>query len=87
MLLRHYTHSTDPSLFCWHKWVCMSVQHIPGGGGMRGGVVPMEGGGKGGGGILGGKKGNSFGEDSSVSEDCSDTTWNHRYMSSVLYYL
>lgn len=71
MLLRHYTHSTDPSLICWHKWVCMSVQHKPGGGGILGG------GGKGGGGILGGKKGNSFGEDSSVSEDCSDTTWNH----------
>ncbi len=77
MLLRHYTHSTDPSLFCWHKWVRMSAQHIPGGGGMRGGVVPMEERRKGGGGILGGKKGNSFGEDSSVSEDCSDTTWNH----------
>lgn len=41
---------------------------------MRGGVVLMEGGGKGGGGIFGGKKGNSFGEDNSVSEDFSDTT-------------
>lgn len=54
----------------------MSVQHgarLPGGG-IRGGVVLMEGGGKGGGGMFGGKKGNRFGEDSFVSEDCSETT-------------
>lgn len=54
---------------------------------MRGGAVLMEGGGKDGGGIFGGKKGSSFGEGNSVSEDCSDTTYNthavsiadHRY--------
>lgn len=58
--------------------MCTSVQYgarLPGGGGgIRGGVVLTEGGGKGGGGMFGAKKGNSFGEDSFVSEDCSETT-------------
>lgn len=43
---------------------------------MRGGAVLIEGGGKGGGGMFGGKKGGSFGEGISVSEEGSDTTYN-----------